>query len=344
MIRVLTASRLSLAVLLVLAPAVPYVLRSYYVSLLSLAFIAGLLAASVNLLAGQMHLVSVGHAGIAASASYAVGWATNHGHGLGAQLLLALAVTLLVSAIYAVTSMRTSGIFFLMVTLALGMVVFGLAYRLSKVTGGENGLRGIRRPEAVAQTWQYYYLCLVVLVVAVLALWVIQRSPFGLVLRGIRDSESRMSSLGYSVPAYKFSAIMISGLVAGLAGLLAVWHAEFVSPSSAGFLRSALTVIMVILGGVGTWLGPLVGAGVVIWTENVLSTHVERWPTVLGLIFITVVLFAPKGVVGAARDVISRRRSRGGTPQSPEAEPPVGRPAGAASSTESPMSSSSTSS
>jgi branched-chain amino acid transport system permease protein len=343
MIRLLTASRLCLAVVLVLALAVPYVLRSYYVSLLSLAFVAGLLAASVNLLAGQMHLVSVGHAGIAASASYAVGWATNHGHGLGAQLLLALAATLLVSTVYAVTSMRTSGIFFLMVTLALGMLVFGLAYRLSRVTGGENGLRGIRRPEAFAQTWQYYYLCLAVLALAVLALWVIQRSPFGLVLRGIRDSESRMSSLGYSVPAYKFSAIMISGLVAGLAGLLAVWHAEFVSPSSAGFLRSALTVIMVILGGVGTWLGPLVGAGVVIWTENVLSTHVERWPTVLGLIFITVVLFAPKGVVGAAQDVISRRRRRGVT-ESPEAEPPVGRPAGAASSTESPMSSSSTTS
>jgi branched-chain amino acid transport system permease protein len=343
MIRLLTASRLSLAVVLVLALAVPYVLRSYYVSLLSLAFVAGLLAASVNLLAGQMHLVSVGHAGIAASASYAVGWATNHGHGLGTQLLLALAVTLLVSAVYAVTSMRTNGIFFLMVTLALGMLVFGLAYRLSKVTGGENGLRGVRRPEVFAQTWQFYYLCLAVLALAVLALWVIQRSPFGLVLRGIRDSESRMSSLGYSVPAYKFSAIMISGLVAGLAGLLAVWHAEFVSPSSAGFLRSALTVIMVILGGVGTWLGPLVGAGVVIWTENVLSTHVERWPTVLGLIFITVVLFAPKGVVGAAQDVISRRRRRGVT-ESPEAEPSVGRPAGAASSTESPMSSSSTSS
>jgi branched-chain amino acid transport system permease protein len=339
MIRTFTASRLGLAVALVLALAVPYVLRTYYVSLISLVLIAALLAASVNMLAGQMRLVSVGHAGIAASASYAVGWSVNQGHGYGTQLLLALLVTLAVSAVYALTSMRTSGIFFLMVTLALGMVVFGLAYRLSQITGGENGLRGIHRPEGFGQTWQFYYLCLVVFLGAVAALWLIQRSPFGLVLRGIRDSESRMSSLGYTVPAYKFAAIMISGLVAGSAGLLTVWHAEFVSPSAAGFLRSALTVIMVILGGVGTTWGPLVGAGIVIWTENVLSTHLERWPTVLGLIFIVVVLFAPHGIIGGLQDLVRRRRAR--RRHAPEAVPPGGRPAGAVP-TDSPVSSSST--
>ena len=309
--RLVTLPRVALLVTLALAVAVPYVLRSYYVSILALAFIAGLLAASVNLLAGQMHLVSIGHAGIAASAAYAVGWASHHGYGYAVQLGLALVVTLLVSAVYGVTSMRTSGIFFLMVTLALGMVVFGLAYRLSRVTGGENGLTGIWRPPMVAQTWQFYYLCLAVLVLAVLALRVVERSPFGLVLRGIRDSESRMSSLGYSVAAYKFSAMIISGVVAGAAGVLSVWHAEFVSPASANFLRSALAVIMVIVGGVGTWLGPLIGAGLVTGAEHLLSTHVERWPAVLGLVFIAVVLFAPNGIVGAVRDLTGRlRRSR----------------------------------
>ncbi|HEY9522872.1 MAG TPA: branched-chain amino acid ABC transporter permease [Thermopolyspora sp.] len=301
--------RLLVPALLAAGIAVPYVLRSYAVSLISLAFIAALLAASVNMLAGQMHLVSVGHAGIAASASYAVAWAHNHGHGYGAQLALAALLTLAVSVVYALTSMRTSGIFFLMVTLALGMVVFGLAYRMSQVTGGENGLSGMRRPPMFAETWKFYYLTLAALVLAVAALWVVTRSPFGLVLRGIRDSETRMTSLGYSVPAYKFAAILMSGAVAGLAGVMAVWHAEFVSPSSAGFLRSALTVIMVILGGVGTILGPILGAGIVIWTENVLSTYVERWPTVLGLIFIVVVLFAPKGIVGALQDLVARRRA-----------------------------------
>jgi branched-chain amino acid transport system permease protein len=210
--------------------------------------------------------------------------------------------------------MRTSGIFFLMVTLALGMVVFGLAYRLSTITGGENGLTGIHRP--FAQTWQFYYFSAAVLLVVLVALWVLQRSPFGLVLNGIRDSESRMTSLGYWVPAYKFSAMMVSGLVSGIAGVMSVWHSEFVSPAAAGFMRSALAVLIVILGGVGTLSGPLIGAAIVVWAEFVLSTHFERWPTALGVVFIVVVLFAPKGISGGLVGLARRRTTR-----SPRAKP-----------------------
>src|SRR5690606_37682920 len=214
---------------------------------------------------------------------------------------------------------------FLMVTLALGMVVWGLTYRMAQITGGENGITGIRRPEAIAPYWTFYFAVLALFVVATLALWIVSRSPYGLVLQGIKESESRMSSLGYQIPAYKFSAMMISGFVAGIAGVLWVWHAEFTSPTSAGFLRSALTVVMVILGGVGTFLGPLVGAAIVIWTEHVVSSHVERWPTVLGLIFVVVILFAPGGVVGGLRSLRSAwTRRRGGPPTDPPAEPPSG--------------------
>jgi branched-chain amino acid transport system permease protein len=139
-----------------------------------------------------------------------------------------------------------------------------------------------------------------------LALSVLARSPFGLTLQGIRDSESRMSSLGYSVGASKLVAVIISGLFAGAAGVLAVWNSQFVSPSIAGFSRSALAVIVVILGGTGTLLGPLVGAGVVVGAEHVLSSYVERWPAVLGLVFILVVLFAPRGIVGELRILVGR--------------------------------------
>lgn len=309
-----------LAGLVVLA-ALPYVTSAYTTSLVSLMLIAAMLAASVNFMAGQMGLVSVGHAGIAATAGYGVAWAADNGWSLGSQLLLALVLTILVSAVYGVTSMRTNGIFFLMVTLALGMVVWGLTYRMAQITGGENGITGIRRPEAIAPYWTFYFAVLALFVVATLALWIVSRSPYGLVLQGIKESESRMSSLGYQIPAYKFSAMMISGFVAGIAGVLWVWHAEFTSPTSAGFLRSALTVVMVILGGVGTVLGPLVGAAIVVWTEHVLSTHVERWPTVLGLIFVVVILFAPGGVIGglrSLRDAVTRRR--GGPPTEPPAD------------------------
>jgi len=303
---------------LTVAIAVPFVLPPYLVTLLSLVFIAGLLASSVDLLAGQGGLVSIGHAGIAATAAYGVAWGTVESAGLPAQLGLALVATLLVSAVYAVTTMRTRGIVFLMITLALGIVVYGLALKLSTITGGQNGLTGISRPELLASPTTFYLLTVAVFVAAAGFRVVVARSPFGLVLRGTRESESRMSSLGYSVAGAKFVAVMLSGLLAGIAGVLIVWQAEFISPNIASFSRSAMAVVMVILGGTGTMLGPLVGAGIVVGTEHWLSSYVERWPTLLGLVFIAVVLFAPGGVVGA----FSRRR--GGTRDRHGAGPEAG--------------------
>jgi branched-chain amino acid transport system permease protein len=117
-------------------------------------------------------------------------------------------------------------------------------------------------------------------------------------LRGIRESQTRMTSLGYSVTAVKFAAVVVSGAFAGCAGVLLAWNSEFMSPSAASFSRSALAVVMVIVGGTGTLLGPLVGAGIVVAAEYWLSSYVERWQTVLGVVLILVVLFAPRGIVG----------------------------------------------
>jgi len=288
--------------------SVPYVFSNYMVSVASLILISAMLATSVNFMAGNVNLVSVGHAGIAATAGYGLAWSFVQGHSLVTQLLIALALTLVASFIFGLTSMRTSGIFFLMATLALGMVVFGLSYRMSRITGGENGLSGIRRPEMFAPYWKYYFLVLVVFIVVTAAVWVVTRSPFGVALRGIRESENRMESLGYNVAAYKLGAMMISGIVAGISGVFAVWQMEFVSPANAGFLRSALATLMVILGGVGTFLGPLTGATIVSWIEHVLSTYIERWPTVLGLIFIAVIVFAPNGIGGAVKSWWEKRQ------------------------------------
>jgi branched-chain amino acid transport system permease protein len=291
--------------------AAPYVLPSFAVYLLTLTFIAALLAGSVNLLAGLAGLVSIGHAGIAAAGAYGVAWAAAHDRGIAVQLAVAAAITIVVSVVYALTTMRTSGIVFLMITLALGMTVFGLALKLSSVTGGQNGLTGIGRPQAVDEWWQFYFFTAAVFGLCLLALAVISRSPFGLVLRGIRESPSRMTSLGYSVTAAKFVAVVVSGAFAGCAGVLLVWNSEFLSPSVASFPRSALAVVTVILGGTGTLLGPLVGAGIVVAGEYWLSSYVERWQTVLGAVFILVVLFAPRGVVGTIAALPRRSRKEG---------------------------------
>ena len=289
-------------VLVAVLLGVPAWSQRYMVSLFTLTVITALLAVSVNMLAGEVGLVSMGHAGVSAGAAYAVAWAVREQMGLGSQLLLALVVTLVVSAIYGLTAMRTNGLVFLMITLALGMVVYGLALKWSKVTGGQSGLTGIRRPDALVDPYAFYYFCLAVMATVLVLLAVVGRSPLGLTFRGVRDSESRMISLGYATPATKFAAMMLSGLVAGVAGVLAVWNTQFMSPSAAAFEVSAMAVIIVIIGGVGAPLGPLIGAALVVGIEHWLSSYVERWPTLLGLLFIAVVILMPRGVAGVIWD------------------------------------------
>jgi len=313
-----------MAVLLVVALALPYLgADQYVVSLAMTVLVAAILAASVNFLVGDGGMASLGHGAIAAASSYGAGWASRNGLEPGMQVVVALGITIVVSFVYGILSMRASGIFFLMITVALGMVVYGLAYRLSSVTGGENGITGITRPEAIEPYWVYYYVIVAAFVLVTLALWVISRSPFGASLRGIRDSETRMRSLGYNVTAYRLAAIMMSGFVAGLAGLLSVWHTHFISPSAAGVHRSVLLIVMVILGGVGTTFGPLVGAAIVVLIENVVSGVVDRWPTLLGLVFILVIMFARKGIMGGVISLIARWRARRGRDDDPPAAPPA---------------------
>jgi branched-chain amino acid transport system permease protein len=308
-----TALRLLLVTgVIVLVMAAPLVLSGFAVSILTLVLVAALLASSVNMLVGQVGLLSIGHAGIAASAAYAVAWATVRGYDLPVQLALAALLTLGVSTVYGLTTMRTRGIVFLMITLALGMIIYGLAFRLTTITGGQNGLTGITRPAVVGEASNFYLLSAVVLALVLAGLWILSRSPFGLTLRGVRDSESRMASLGYSVASIKFAAVMVSGMIAGLAGVLAVWHAQFMSPAAATFGRSALAVVMVILGGAGTLLGPLVGAAIVVGAEHWLSSYVERWSALLGLVFILAILFVPRGVVGGLAALADRFARRPG--------------------------------
>ena len=315
--------------LVVVLVAFPYLgISSYVVSLASTTLVAAILAASVNFLAGNGALVSLGHGSIAAASAYGAAWAAKSGHGMTTQVLVALAVTLVVSVTYGLVSMRTEGIYFIMVTLAVGQLIYGLAFRASPITGGENGIANVPRPEILGEYWMFYLFLVGAFVLATAVLWVISNSPFGASLRGIRDSESRMRSLGYNVAAYKFSAILMSGTLAGFAGLLSVWHTHFVSPSSANVHRSILLIVMVILGGLGTTTGPLIGAGIVVLVEQVLSNNVERWPTVLGIIFILTILFARAGIIGSLNKAITRVRRRrhdptDGPPPEPQPEPLV---------------------
>jgi branched-chain amino acid transport system permease protein len=300
----------ALALAIAAGLAVPYAFGSYIVSILTLGLIFSLYAMSIDLMGGYGGLVTLGQGGILAAGAYGIGYvASRLGGGFGQQLLWGLLATLLISAIFAVMAMRTSQVYFLMVTLAQGMIVWGFVTRSTRL-GAENGLRGIDRPPAVSAYWKYYYLCLAIVVVSGLLMALITRSPLGLSLRALKDSETRMRMLGYNLATTKFYVFMLSGFFAGVAGMLLAYYTKFVSPATAAFAISGRGVLMAILGGIGTLFGPVIGAFIIVLTENILSIYFARWTTVLGLIFILTIMFAPDGLVGAGRTALARWRGR----------------------------------
>jgi branched-chain amino acid transport system permease protein len=199
----------------------------------------------------------------------------------------------------ALLAVRTSGVYFLLLTLALGMIVWGICLRWTEVTGGENGLRGDIRPAILVPHRNFYWMVLAVAAPLSFAMWRFSRSPFGLTLRGIRDSETRMQSLGYHVPLHLFIGFTVSGFFAGVAGAMYAFFNNFGSPSTVALSQSVEALLMAIVGGIRTLFGAFVGAATIIVLENTVSAYTERWSTALGVAFIVLMIFAPEGIVGA---------------------------------------------
>jgi len=287
--------------------ALPAVLSSYQLSLVTKMLIFGIFAMSLDLLLGYAGLPSLGHAAYFGVAAYTVGLlalrvANNFWLDFPAGLLMAAGV----SALFGLFALRTRGSYFLMITLALGQVLWGIAFGWRSLTGGDDGLPSVPRPDlslpwALTDGIPFYYFVLIFFALAIGALALIVSSPFGRALVGVRESERRMEVLGYDVWRYKYVAFILAGLFAGLAGNLFVYFNGFVSPSYLNILFSASALLMVILGGSGTLLGPAIGAAVIVGLENFISGYMERWVLVLGIIYVLVTLFAPNGLVGLVR-------------------------------------------
>jgi branched-chain amino acid transport system permease protein len=292
----------------------------YFTHLMLLTMIYGLFAMSLDLLAGYTGLVSFGHAAYFGTAAYAVGILTTQHHvpppvafpaGIGMATALA--------AVYGLLATRAVGVYFLIITLAVGMATWGLAYRWSSVTGGDNGVPGIPpldlgMPWSLADPRHYYYLVLLLFVTAVFLLHRLVHSPFGLSLRGIRESEGRMRMLGYNTWLHRYAAFVVAGGFAGLAGVLYAFYNRFVSPPDLHIAVSAEAVLMVILGGAGTLFGPLAGAAIVVFLRNLVSAYTQRWMLILGVVFVLTVMYAPRGVAGGVRAVWAWWQRRTGTP------------------------------
>jgi len=296
-------------VVLAVAAALPLVLSNYEVGLATEMLIFGMLAMSIDILAGFAGRTSLGHGAIFGISGYVVVYASAQASLPPAFAFgLGIVAATLVAIVFALLAVRTSGVYFLLLTLALGMIVWGICLRWTQVTGGENGMRGDVRPAFLMAHRAFYWAVLAVTALVSYAMWRFVRSPFGLTLLGIRDSESRMKSLGYNVPLHLFVGFVVSGFFAGVAGALYAMFNNFVSPSTVALAQSVEGVLMMIAGGVGTLFGGFVGAAAIITLENVVSAYTERWQTVLGLTFILLMICAPEGIIGMLRGILTRAR------------------------------------
>jgi branched-chain amino acid transport system permease protein len=294
-------------VTLVLLATLPmWVGNSYYINIASQILIWAILALALNVLVGYAGLTSLGHAGLFAMGGYTAAMLLAAGHNHFTADVLALAVTLVTAAVFALLALRATGIGFLMITLAIGQILWGIAYRWASLTNGDNGISVSTRPApfglSLRSAPSFYYATLVVFLIAVATMAVFVRSPFGASLTGTRDQARRMTALGYNVWLIRFLAILFSGLWSGVAGLLFVYYNQFISPQVSALTSSAEVLLMVISGGTATLFGPIAGAAIVVIMKNVVSAYVERWNLVLGVIFVVIISFMPDGLVpGSAR-------------------------------------------
>lgn len=278
-----------------------WVQNPYYVNIASQILFWAIAALALNILAGYAGLVSLGHAGLFGVAGYTAGLLLAAGQGHFVAILAGLLASVVAAAIFAVLALRSTGIGFLMITLALGQILWGIAYRWADLTHGDNGVNLSSRPTpfgiSLASPTAFYYVTLVVFLLAVASMMLFVRSPFGASVRGTRDQPRRMNALGYHVWLIRFLAFLLSGFWTGVAGLLFVYYNQFISPQIVALQTSAEMLLMVISGGTATLFGPIAGAAIVVIMKNVVSAYVVRWNLVLGVIFVAIISFMPEGLV-----------------------------------------------
>jgi branched-chain amino acid transport system permease protein len=289
--------------LLILALAAPLLLgQPFYINIGSQVLIAAIFAMSLNILVGYGGMTSIGHAAYLGTSAYVVALLTlQHGFSFYSASAVALLVVVIMAAIFGAIALRGTGITFLMITLALGQTMWGVAFRWSDVTGGDNGLPDIKRPDLfglnLVEPGLFYAVMIALFLVALAGMWIFIHSGLGLSLKGTRDQPRRMGMLGHHVWLVRWIAFIIAGFWAGVAGIAFIGYHGYIHPLSLGLANSAEVLLMVIAGGAGTLLGPVVGATIVVVLKMVVSAYVSRWVLLLGCTFVAIVILLPEGVV-----------------------------------------------
>ncbi len=299
---------------LLLLLVLPLFAGAFWTTLVTQMLIFGLLALSLDLLLGHAGLYSLCHGAFFAVAAYTTAILhVRHGVSTALAAPAGIIAGTLLAALYGL-SVRTRGVYFILITIALGYIVWGAVYRWSSFTGGDNGITNVPYPSIGPFTLQsqgaYYYFTLAVTLVCALGYRVLVTSPFGVSLRGIKSSETRMRSLGYRTTLHLYAAFVISGVLASLAGVLYVYYNRFINPAAASFPISVEASLMAIIGGTGTIIGPFLGSAIILGLRNWVSGYVHMHTAVMGVVFIATVLWAPNGLMGFVQSWRERTQAR----------------------------------
>ena len=294
------------ALLLVLALLPVYAVVTgdrFVVTLFTRIVILGVAATSLNLLLGYGGMMSFGHAAYLGIGGYAVGMLAHEGIYSGfIQWPVALAASALFALVIGALSLRTRGVYFIMITLAFAQMAYYVVGGLARY-GGDDGLTIYKRSQFggflnLSNKIEFYYICFVLLLACIYLVWRIINSRFGMVVRGSRSNDIRMRAIGFPTYRYRLVCFVIAGTMCGLAGALLANHTDFVSPAMMYWTRSGDLIVMVVLGGMGSIFGPLIGAVALLVLEEALSGITEYWQIILGPLLLLVVLFARGGIDG----------------------------------------------
>jgi len=292
---------------------IPSILTQYYVYLLATIFTTALLATSLNLVLGYGGLLHLHHGVFFGVGAYTVAIVmTKTTWPFAVAVLLAPLVAALIAFVIGWFCVRLRGLYFGMLTLALGQLVWAIVYRWNALTDGDNGIHAVPVPEFLTSVNSVYYTTLMVLIVSLVILYLITKSPFGLTLLATRDNPVRSESVGINVKRHRLTAFVIAGFFAGIAGVLFVLVERSVAPSLLFWNKSAEILIMCLMGGLTAFMGPALGAAILVFLSMIVGLYTEYWLLVLGLLLLILVLFLPQGILGYLMDNFRKNRSMRG--------------------------------
>jgi branched-chain amino acid transport system permease protein len=306
---------LFVAAIIACLAAVPLIAGDYYVNLATQILTASVFALSLNLLVGYGGLTSLGHAAFLGFAAYLSAWLSlRFGLDQGLVAVAAMLATAVLAAVFGLIALRATGLGFLMITLALSQVLWGLAYRWVSITQGDNGLSVLGRPHpfglSLESAASFYWFTLFISVVAAVMMGIFVSSAFGSCLRGARDQARRMTALGHNVWMIRWITFVYAGFWGGVAGLLYVYYNKYIHPTALSMTNSAEGLLAVIAGGSGTLAGPIIGAALLVLLKNYVSGYIERWNMLLGFVFVFIVLVMPEGIVPGLKRLLVRSGRR----------------------------------